>query len=126
MADTEGSTTTGRDNPPPPFEITPQDRVIGELMAARAIMSAIEQYSKRLAKMVQIAPRLSTAAGLLAAQQAFVIASRSADRWGQQARARFENEESKEMIELGKRMENALEGLTDLYLDDPEGRPEAQ
>ncbi len=125
MMDTEGSAATGQDAGTP-FEITPSDRAIGELMAARAIMSAIDQYSKRLTKMIQIAPRSAAGGGLLAAQQALVIAARSADRWGQQARARFENEESEEMIELGKRMENALEGLTDLYLGDPAGWPEAQ
>ena len=95
-------------------------------MAAHALMSAINQYSHRIGKMVQIAPRSAAAVGLLAAQQALVIAARSADRWADQARRRLEEDESEEMIALQERMENALEGLTDLYLDRPEGQPEAQ
>ena len=127
MADTGGSTTTGRDNPPPPLVITPADRAIGELMAARAVMAAIEQYQRRLSKMIEIAPKLSTtAAALLAAQQAFIVASTSAQRWADQAWARLEAEGSGDVVKLRKRMENALEGLTDLYLDNPEAGAEAQ
>jgi hypothetical protein len=122
--DTEGSAATGQDAGAAPV-ITPADRAIGELMAARAISSAITQYSNRLSRLIQITPHQSTAAGLVAAQQAFTIASTSVSRWAAQAARRLEGDDSEELAEMRKRMENALEGLTDLYLDNPESGPEA-
>lgn len=122
---TDGSTATGQDGGADSV-ITPADRAIGELMAARAIVSAIEQYSKRLSKMIQIAPNLSTAAGLFAAQQAFVVATTSVQRWAEQAEERLEAEGSGDAAGRWKRMENALEGLTDLHLNNPEGGLGAQ